>query len=83
MSDEEDDKELLEKKKKVLHLLGEPGWPILRDFVMNEVQKRLELMGSCVNMSIEEVRLVQGAGHALPLTHGEEVVRAVTDLSNR
>lgn len=29
-----------------------------------------------------ELRIVEGAGHALPLTHGEEVVRAVRELLN-
>ena len=29
-----------------------------------------------------ELRIVEGAGHALPLTHGEEVVRAVRGLQN-
>lgn len=27
-----------------------------------------------------ELRVIRGAGHALPLTHGEEVVRAIEDL---
>lgn len=30
-----------------------------------------------------ELRVVAGAAHALPLTHGDEVVRAVQDLSGR
>lgn len=29
-----------------------------------------------------ELRIIEGAGHALPLTHGEEVVRAVRGLLN-
>ncbi len=28
-----------------------------------------------------ELRIIEGAGHTLPLTHGEEVARAVTELS--
>ena len=29
-----------------------------------------------------ELRVVEGAGHGLPLTHGGEVVRAVRDLAD-
>ncbi len=34
-------------------------------------------------MPAAELRLVKGADHALPVTHGEDVVRAVADLSAR
>ena len=43
-------------------------------FETAEAERLASLMPSA------EVRLVQGAGHALPVTHGAEVVRAVSDL---